>query len=161
MSSCVAVLEAVRESDGYPARWPDDPAGWISPPRSTAWVAEADGAVVGHVCVVRGTADPVAVARAGVPVERMATLSRLFVAPTVRRRGVAAALVAVAYEASSAAGRRLSLDVVDDDHAAVRLYERLGWQVVDRRPADWVTPAGVRLPVRVYLAPDASGGQGS
>ena len=41
----------------------------------------------------------------------------------------------------------------------MRLYDRLGWEVVDRRPADWLTPDGVRLPVRVYLAPAAPSGQ--
>ncbi len=45
------------------------------------------------------------------------------------------------------------LDVVEDGGHAVALYERLGWRVVDRRQADWITPRGNRLPVRIYLAP--------
>jgi len=46
------------------------------------------------------------------------------------------------------------LDVVDDGAPAIRLYERIGWRLVDRRQADWVTPQGERLPVRIYLAPE-------
>ena len=49
---------------------------------------------------------------------------------------------------------RLMLDVVDDGAPAIRLYERIGWRLVDRRQADWVTPQGERLPVRIYLAPE-------
>jgi hypothetical protein len=46
------------------------------------------------------------------------------------------------------------LDVVDDGAPAIRLYERIGWRLVNRRQADWVTPQGERLPVRIYLAPE-------
>jgi hypothetical protein len=46
------------------------------------------------------------------------------------------------------------LDVVDDGAPAIRLYERIGWRLEDRRQADWVTPQGERLPVRIYLAPE-------
>jgi len=46
------------------------------------------------------------------------------------------------------------LDVVDDAGPAQALYERLGWQLVERRLADWTTPAGVRPPIAIYLAPD-------
>ncbi len=48
------------------------------------------------------------------------------------------------------------LDVVEDSGHAVALYERLGWRLVDRRQADWVTARGKRLPVRIYLAPQES-----
>jgi hypothetical protein len=49
---------------------------------------------------------------------------------------------------------RLMLDVVDVGTPAIKLYERLGWRLVDRRQADWVTRQGERLPVRIYLAPE-------
>jgi hypothetical protein len=45
------------------------------------------------------------------------------------------------------------LDVVEDGGHAFALYERLGWRLVDRRQADWATPRGERLPVRIYFAP--------
>jgi hypothetical protein len=57
---------------------------------------------------------------------------------------------------SYAVGRRwgLMLDVVDDRRsAAIALYERLGWRMVGRREADWVTPEGVRPRLRLYVLP--------
>lgn len=36
---------------------------------------------------------------------------------------------------------------------AVALYERFGWRLVDRRPANWTTATGARPYLRVYLAP--------
>jgi hypothetical protein len=48
------------------------------------------------------------------------------------------------------------LDVVDDGGPAVALYERLGWQPVDRRPADWTAPDGHRPRLRIYVRPDLS-----
>jgi hypothetical protein len=36
-------------------RWPEDPAGWLSPAGlMTAWVADGGGVVVGHAGLVRG-----------------------------------------------------------------------------------------------------------
>ena len=48
----------------------------------------------------------------------------------------------------------LILDVVDEGRsAAIRLYERLGWQPVALRPASWLTPSGDRPKLRVYAFP--------
>jgi GNAT superfamily N-acetyltransferase len=77
--------------------WPADPAEWLSPSGSaTAWVAEdpAAGSIVGHVCVVRGVDDPVVASLAGVASDRLASVSRLFVSPAARGRGLAQALLA-------------------------------------------------------------------
>ncbi|MEV3962105.1 hypothetical protein AB0M34_14600 [Nocardia sp. NPDC050193] len=30
LPACVAVLRRVHETDGYPADWPADPAGWLN-----------------------------------------------------------------------------------------------------------------------------------
>jgi GNAT superfamily N-acetyltransferase len=156
LPDCVRTLKAVYSADGYPTRWPVDPAGWLSPDGLVeAWVAEPAGAVVGHVCVVRGADDPVVASRAGVPTDRLAGVSRLFVAPAARGRDLGAALLSTTSSWAAAQGLRLMLDVVDDDGPAQALYERMGWQLVDRRLADWTTPAGVRPPMNVYLAPEA------
>ncbi len=42
---------------------------------------------------------------------------------------------------------------VDARPAAVSMYERLGWQLVDCRPSDRTAPDGTRHPVRIYLEP--------
>ena len=58
----------------------------------------------------------------------VALVSRLFVAPAGRGQGLG-------------------------DGPAVALYERLGWRLVERRPADWTAPDGRRPQLRVYRAP--------
>ena len=157
LPACAAALRTVHDSDGYPTYWPQDAAAWLTPAGcAAAWVAlDDDGTALGHVCVVRNVEDPVAAAAAEVPGQALAGVSRLFVAPAARGRGLGlgTALLGEAGNWSRQHGAQLVLDVVDDGSAAVRLYERLGWRSVDRREADWVTPQGYRHPVRIYLAP--------
>ncbi|MBC9815826.1 GNAT family N-acetyltransferase [Nocardia farcinica] len=54
--------------------------------------------------------------------------ARLFVGPAERRHGVGEQLVRAAMAYVKEQTRPLVLDVMDKDHAAIRLYERLGWQ---------------------------------
>jgi GNAT superfamily N-acetyltransferase len=150
LAECVRALAEVHARDGYPTWWPADPAGWLSPAGIlAAWVAEVGGTVVGHVCVVTGGDEDAA----GVTVGEPAMVSRLFVAPAGRGRGLGAALLAEARQFAATGNRTLMLDVVDDGGAAVALYERLGWRLVERRSAEWTTPQGERPWLRVYLAP--------
>jgi GNAT superfamily N-acetyltransferase len=155
--ACASALRAVHDADRYPTNWPQDAAGWLTPAGfATAWVAlDDDGTVLGHVCVVQDVDDPVAAAVAGVAMPHLASVSRLFVAPAARGRGLGlgATLLAEVQAWSRRHGLQLMLDVVDDGAPAVQLYERLGWRLVDRRDADWVTPQGNRHQVRIYLAP--------
>jgi GNAT superfamily N-acetyltransferase len=154
LPGCVRALEVVHATNAYPMWWPADPTGWLSPAGlAAAWVAELAGVVVGHVCLVRGVEDPLVTSLTGAHRDQLATVSRLFVAPEARGRGLAASLLAAATAHASAQGLELMLDVVDDGGPAVALYERLGWRLVDRRLTDWITPSGGRLPMRVYLAP--------
>ena len=152
LPAAVLALEAVHEADGYPMTWPADAAAWLSPDGVlTAWVVESDPFVAGHVCLVTG--DDAAAVAAGVPAERVATVSRLFVAPWARRRGLSVVLLDAVTSCASTRGLQLVLDVVDDRGPAVRLYDRLGWRLVDRRPADWTAPDGNRPPLLVFVAP--------
>ncbi|MGZ4508726.1 MAG: N-acetyltransferase family protein [Blastococcus sp.] len=157
LPGCVRALRDVHAADGYPTAWPASPTEWLSPAGwSAAWVAEFDGSVAGHVCLVRGAADPVVTALTGAGSSRLATVSRLFVAPECRGHRLGAALLAASSAYAAEEDLQLMLDVVDDGSPAVALYERLGWQLVDRRTADWTTPDGRRLPVLIYIAPDAT-----
>ena len=159
LAACVAALRTVHLSARYPAWWPDDAEGWLVPEGYAAgWVAVEQGApeILGHVCVVTGIEDAVVSAATGAPAERLVSISRLFVTPAARGRGLALGtrLLAVASAWSTQRGLQLMLDVVEEDGNPARaLYERLGWQLVDRRLADWTTPEGERWPVRVYVAP--------
>jgi GNAT superfamily N-acetyltransferase len=130
LPTCVEALEAVHVLDVYPTYWPHDPAGWLSPAGcAAAWVGlDDDGTVLGHVCVVGDVDDPVVAALVGIPVERLVSVSRLFVSPTARGRGLGlgTALLAEAQRWSEERELQLMLDVVDDGGPAVGLYERSG-----------------------------------
>lgn len=135
LPACVAALRAVHLADGYPLRWPPDPAEWLSPARlGRAWVAELpDIGLAGHVAVLPG---------------QPAELSRLFVVPAARRRGVAEALVA---QAVSWAGLPLTLDVVDEGRSrAIAFYESRGWKFTHTSVADWTGPDAEPVRLRHY-----------
>jgi len=152
IAGCVRALAAVQAADGYPTAWPADPESWLNPPGATAaWVAEIGGVIVGHVCV-GSAADAAVVAHTGAPADRLAAVKRLFTTPAARRRGVAAALLDAASAHAAEHGLALWLDVVDGE-PAVEFYERLGWLLVDRRPADWMAQDGLRRTMRIYVAP--------
>lgn len=155
---CVSVLRQVHLADGYPSQWPNDPEAWLSPAGSlTAWVAEepSTGEILGHVCVVHGPQSQIVASVPDVDPERLASVSRLFVSPAARGRGLSLGrfLLALAQEWTEANELTLTLDVVDDGGPAVRLYEKLGWKLLDRSEADWTTPDGRRPMIRVYRAP--------
>ncbi|GAA5032566.1 GNAT family N-acetyltransferase [Actinopolymorpha pittospori] len=158
LPGCVAALAEVHAADGYPTRWPAEPAGWLTPTDLLhAWTAHLDDTVVGHV-VIRGVADDsmasLLAASGGVPPERLASLSRLFVVPGARRRGVASGLIGRATCEAATDGLRLVLDVVDDGRgAAVALYEEAGWRRVASVQAAWTMPDGRRPMVSYYLSP--------
>ena len=83
-------------------------------------VAEVDGAVIGYA----------AVTRAG----DVADLTRIAVAPDVRRLGVGGVLVLWAVEAARLAGAgRMILEVAESNTAAIALYESTGFAEVSRR----------------------------
>lgn len=132
----VEVLRRVHGA-GYPTDWPTAPRDWITPAGLLgAWVAIDGDEVVGHVGV--------AVPAPG----RMAEVTRLFVDPEHRGEGVADALLATAEAA--APGTHVRVDVTEDSPTAWRLYERRGWCMTGRGPADWRTPAGEVPTLRYY-----------
>lgn len=157
LPGCFDALREVHRQNNYPRWWPEDPAAWFDPPGTVAaWVAlDDDGSVLGHLCVVTPVDDVIVAQTLGVDVDRLAVVSRLFVSPRARGRGLSLGtrLLSVARDWADAAGRRLMLDVIDDGSPAVDLYERSGWILVDRRHTDWSTPEGERCPIRVYVAP--------
>jgi GNAT superfamily N-acetyltransferase len=125
----VRVLALVAEADRYPTRWPADPAGWIrSRDIIGAWVADEGGDLLGHVNL-RFPRDhmPVRMWRASGETGECALVSRLFVAPAARGRGLGLALLDAACARADEVDRRPVLDVRDDNRAAIALYRRLGW----------------------------------
>jgi GNAT superfamily N-acetyltransferase len=132
LDACVAVLAAVHEVDGYPARWPDEPGRWLTPrDLLDAWVARRADEVVGHVCLCRAEAGAAVViwsAATGLPAERLGVISRLFVAPAARRQGLGERLLVTACDEARRLGRHPVLEVMRHDRAAAALYEALGWR---------------------------------
>ncbi|WP_329455638.1 GNAT family N-acetyltransferase [Streptomyces sp. NBC_01497] len=147
LDACADVLAAVHAHSSYPANWPADPAGWLSPPAlEAAWVAVSgadggDGAVIGHVVLCRATPDDLAAhlwsERTGTDPSATAVVSRLFVSPAARGRGAGARLLAAAVDAARAAGRHPVLDVLASDTSARALYERLGWRPLGTAGQEW------------------------
>jgi ribosomal protein S18 acetylase RimI-like enzyme len=135
VGASVEALRGVYETSGYPTNWPADPARWLSPPGILrAWVAATeDVPVVGHVILMRP-----------LPGERSAEVSRLFVGPAARRRGVASLLLETAMRSAVANDLDLFLDVTDHLEGARALYQRAGFRLISTTQADWTTPDGVR-----------------
>ncbi|WP_206068161.1 GNAT family N-acetyltransferase [Nonomuraea composti] len=134
LPACVEALAAVQAADRYPVNWPDDPGAWLTPAGMTAaWLAIEAGAVLGHVAITRDQ-----------------EVSRLFVTPAARGRGVAARLLE---SARSSTPLPLKLEVSSEGRAAIGLYERLGWRRVASSRATWLNAAGEPALLHHYVSP--------
>jgi ribosomal-protein-alanine acetyltransferase len=109
-----------------------------------ALLAVADDQVVGYVAllVAADTAD----------------LTRIAVAPHLRRRGVAGALLAAAMRcAVQQGGTRMVLEVAEDNAAAIAFYEQAGFGVVARRRRYYRNGAAALVMERRLDAPAGAG----
>jgi ribosomal protein S18 acetylase RimI-like enzyme len=132
LPAAAAALIEVHRTDGYPVEGVDDPQGWLTHPQQLgAWVAELDGEIVGHVAISSPQPDDAAATlwhdQTETPLDDIAVLGRLFVLPTARGHAFGRRLIETAHAASRDIGRRLVLDVMAKDTAAIALYERLHW----------------------------------
>ncbi|MDX1395134.1 MAG: ribosomal protein S18-alanine N-acetyltransferase [Gemmatimonadota bacterium] len=81
-------------------------------------------------------------------------LGDLAVRAPSRRRGVASSLVdAVAAEALERGSTEIYLEVRESNDAARSLYERHGFEIVNRRPGYYSDPVEDALVMRLQLAP--------
>jgi GNAT superfamily N-acetyltransferase len=131
MDACVRLAEVVHERDGYPAYLATDLRTFLSAPDAlAAWVAEAEGQIIGHVALHRRTipaAMSIAADALTCPADQLGVVARLLVCPDVRRRGVGRALLEVATQEARTLGRWPVLDVSDQFEPAVALYQHSGW----------------------------------
>jgi GNAT superfamily N-acetyltransferase len=150
-------LTEVHGTDGYPVEGVDDPQAWLrSDDVLAAWVAEADGGIVGHVAVMRPEGeDAVAlwIEQSGDDEARVAVLARLFVIQAARKHATGMHLMEAAMGYARAHDLRLVLDVMAKDAAAIRLYERLGWRKIGESTHHF--GAGESIPAICYVAPTA------
>ena len=155
LPGCGDVLRQVHLLDGYPRYLPGELMEFLDTPDTyAAWVGEVDGVLVGHVALVASSSQTVmdiASAALGVPAAALGVVARLFVAPQARRGGTGAALLEAAVDAGWARGLYPVLDVVCDAHAAIALYERLGWKRAGQATIRFSN--GHSLDEYVYLAP--------
>jgi len=143
LPALVDVLAAQQPASGYPHRWPlpfPVEEFLVRPDEERAWVAELDGAVVGHVSVTTVPDDRYGAiwsAGAGRPVDELGCVSVLFVGPQAQGRGVGGALLDVAVAYLRAQDRTPVLDVDDRDGVAHAVYLHRGWRVVGEARFDW------------------------
>lgn len=155
LDSCIALLREVYRGDRYPLRWPGDPARWlVGRDALAAWVSESDETVDGHLSL-HGTdasrARPSWLEALAVPTDRIAVVSRFFVARAARGHGVGTALMRAAEDHAAEHELRLALDVADHNLDAIAFYERHGWQRVGT--ATLTLEVGM-FPLVVYVLPD-------
>jgi GNAT superfamily N-acetyltransferase len=155
IAACVELLREVHELDGYPRYLPGDPESFLLQADAYGcWVAEVDGALAGHVSLVRRTSDPamrIASEALGRPEEELGVIARLFVSAAARRSGAGRRLLGTATAEAVARGLWPVLDVVTDAAAAIALYERAGWTRVGTTTVRF--RSGHSLDEHIYLGP--------
>jgi GNAT superfamily N-acetyltransferase len=161
LNPLLELTHRVTASDGYPPRGPVDVGGFIAPPQElTAWVAELDARVVGHVALhdtgAEDTMDLAGRATGRAP-EHLAVVARVLVSPSVRRRGVAQALLATAVHDAHHRGRQPILEVAVHFDAAIALYEYSGWQRIGQLTLDFDAEPALERYVYVGPAPEPGG----
>ena len=138
LDRCIEFLRTVHDKAGYPINWPDDPQGWLTPPDAVGcWVITVDDRVVGHVAVTRGAPG-------------QALVERLFVDPAETGAGLGRRLLDHCLTVAAENDLDLSLEVADNCHAAIALYERAGWRETRRTPISW---GGAAASVLIGFAP--------
>ncbi|MET7336606.1 GNAT family N-acetyltransferase [Nonomuraea sp. NPDC005650] len=136
LDACVKALAEVQAGDRYPVDWPRDPAGWLTPDGLIrAWTAVEGEVVLGHVALTRDM-----------------EVTRLFVTPAARGRGLAARLLDTV---RAAVETPLKLEVSSEGKAAIAFYERSGWRRVGSSRARWLNAAGEPALVHHYVSPPA------
>ncbi|WP_422388945.1 GNAT family N-acetyltransferase [Janibacter terrae] len=129
------VLTHVHEVDGYPVEGVNDPRSWLTLTNPIGqWTALLDGHAVGHVGLASPTAEDVAPhllsQQESLSIDDMAVLVRLFVDPAARGGSIATRLISTAVSEAGELGLWTTLDVMEKDRAATRLYEALGWRKI-------------------------------
>lgn len=156
LSGLGELLVRVHELDGYPVEGVADPQAWLkSDHELAALVAEKDGQVVGHVMLSYpaegdAAADEYA-RRENEATDSIAVLGRLFISPDARGEALGARLTDSATEIARKLGRRAVLDVMAKDKAAIRTYEKLGWERIAE--IEHTFGDGRSTPAYAYVSP--------
>ena len=156
LPALVRVLRDVYEADGYPSVWPPDPLAFVqtSAPLG-AWVAEAGGQPAGQVLLYAVVHEDGwdAVLEPSLSPLALIEVKRLFVAPSARGLGLAQQLLAAALDEAARRNLRAVLQTRADNDAAIRFYERGGWQQIGSAQAPWTDENGEHPQMSLFLAP--------
>ncbi|MGW0942378.1 N-acetyltransferase family protein [Streptomyces sp. NPDC002623] len=156
LPGAAAALTDVYATDGYPVEGVARPEDWLrSDDVLASWVAEVERRIVGNVAVMRPRGESAVslwVEQSAADERHIGVLARLFVVKDARKRAVGAELVRTAMDYGVSHSRRLVLDVMVKDQAAIRLYERLGWLDTGRTTHHY--GAGQSIEAICYAAPD-------
>ncbi|HET8601346.1 MAG TPA: GNAT family N-acetyltransferase [Segeticoccus sp.] len=151
------ILARQQAQTQYPFHWPPrrSPERFLQRPTELeAWVAEWDGAVVGHVALQSVAGDELGHLWAGahgVPVDRLRCISVLYADRRLPRRGIGSALLARATGQALLDGGAPCLDVVAGHLEPVNLYLSRGWVEIGRFRPEWLPDT--EDPVHVMILP--------
>lgn len=133
LPACVRLLRLVHYADRYPDAWPAAPRAWLDDEVTGAWVADRLGQVLGHVAIAPLAPDPASSARwceiTGRAPAEMARVSRFYVRPSARGRGVGSALLDVATSAIRARGLVPVLETVSANRDGIPFLRDHDWQL--------------------------------
>lgn len=100
LDACEQLVQATHLHDRYPAYLGDSVRSFVCDPRAlSAWIAEADNTIVGHVALHPATSKPVmtlACDRLHVTADQIGVVARLLVSPQHRGQGAGRRLLAIA-----------------------------------------------------------------
>ena len=139
LSTCVRLVRRAFFEGQFPGLHDLDPRDWLSGPDvMSAWLAERDGEVAGHVAISQVGLDTASALRwrevTGRDPSELLAVSRLFVRPRFRGQGIAASLVDVAVADIRARGLVPVLEVVTTSSLAPSYSRDHGWRLRSTEP---------------------------
>ncbi|HWC21058.1 MAG TPA: GNAT family N-acetyltransferase [Flexivirga sp.] len=158
LSALAELLSRQQAATAYPLAWPSSRSleeFLKRPTEIRAWIAELDGAPVGHVSVTSADDDTIGKAWAAahnVELSEIRCVAVFFSDITKAGQGIGSRLLATATEFAMADGYP-ALDVVAAHETPVNLYLRRGWQLIDTVQAPWDPEQDI--PIHLMILPRA------
>jgi GNAT superfamily N-acetyltransferase len=144
LSTCTRLVRRAFFEGRFPGLHDEDPRSWLAGPDVfSAYVAERDGDVVGHVAISRVGLDTVSALRwrevTGRAPSQLAAVSRLFVRPRFRGQGIGASLVDVAVADIRSRGLVPVMEVTTEGRLPPSYSHGHGWRLrsTDPLPRIW------------------------
>ncbi|CAO2657321.1 Nn.00g034470.m01.CDS01 [Neocucurbitaria sp. VM-36] len=133
LPTLVKILTDVHILTSYPVDGPSTFPTKLQPPNALlSIVALYNGQLAGHAQLqpasVLNSMIIESLTSHNAPITSFATLVSLFVDPELQGKSIGTRLVEEAVAWGKGKGRRLVLVVLEKDAAAIRMYERMGWE---------------------------------